>query len=59
MLSRFFKGLGRWLLLSVGAIISLLAVGALIRFRPVWLLIGFFVFLIAFLVYYMLKKFFG
>ena len=59
VLSRFFRGLGRWLLLSVSGIITLLAVVALIQYYPQYLLIGFFVFLVAFLVYFLLKKTFG
>jgi len=59
MLGRFFRGLGRCLLLAISGIVALLVTAALIQYYPKGLLIGFFGFLIAFLVYYMLKKLFG
>ena len=59
MLSKFFRGLGRWLLLLAGGIVALLGMVALIQYYPQGLLIGFFMFLVGFLVYYLLKKTFG
>jgi len=59
MLNRFFKFLGRCLLLIAGGIAILLVMAVFIEYYPQGLMIGFFLVLVGVIVYYMLKNTFG